>query len=230
MRATRANMAGFGTAGSLVAGAAMVFVLASTVVAFRGWPQVSAQPSPATLVASPVRSPAPSSAGRRLAYAAASLRATVPGGVANHAVGGRTVTGQSLTVPHGGVASVVLPAQTSPAARVVPTTTTSTAPCTTCSAAPTVTGGTAQTVNGVAGVLGTTVAQTGQSLGATVSGVANVLASKLAGVSPPLANTVSHTGAAVGSSLTGVSSAAAGVVSGAGTALGGVLSGLAPKH
>ena len=50
VRATRAYVAGFGTAGSLVAGAAMLFVLASAIVSFRGWPQLSAHPAAPTIV------------------------------------------------------------------------------------------------------------------------------------------------------------------------------------
>lgn len=50
MRAPRAYVAGFGTAGSLLAGAALLFVLASAVVAFRGWPQLNDQAAPAALV------------------------------------------------------------------------------------------------------------------------------------------------------------------------------------
>src|SRR6476620_11864913 len=38
MRTTRALIAGFGTTGSLVAAVACVFVVASAVVAFNGWP------------------------------------------------------------------------------------------------------------------------------------------------------------------------------------------------
>ena len=49
VRATRAYIAGFGTAGSLLAGAAVMFVLASAVVSFRGWPQVGGQPSAPTV-------------------------------------------------------------------------------------------------------------------------------------------------------------------------------------
>ena len=66
VRATRAYIAGFGTAGSLLAGAAVMFVLASAVVSFRGWPQVGGQPSaPTVLVAARhARRPAPARAGR----------------------------------------------------------------------------------------------------------------------------------------------------------------------
>ena len=41
MRLTRAYMAGFGTAGSLLAGASVLFVMATAVVSYRGWPQVA---------------------------------------------------------------------------------------------------------------------------------------------------------------------------------------------
>ena len=40
MRTTRALIAGFGTTGTLVAAAACVFVVASAVVAFNGWPNL----------------------------------------------------------------------------------------------------------------------------------------------------------------------------------------------
>ena len=38
MRSTRAVVAGLGTAGSLVAAAACIFLVASAVIAFNGWP------------------------------------------------------------------------------------------------------------------------------------------------------------------------------------------------
>jgi hypothetical protein len=49
VRATRAYLASFGTAGSLLAGAAVAFVLASAFVAFNGWPQVASSSSPASV-------------------------------------------------------------------------------------------------------------------------------------------------------------------------------------
>jgi hypothetical protein len=50
VRATRAYVAGFGQAGSLLAGAAIPFVLASTVVSFRGWPTMASAPARAVAV------------------------------------------------------------------------------------------------------------------------------------------------------------------------------------
>lgn len=45
MRAPRAYLAGFGTSGSLLAGAALLFLLASAFIGFHGWPQVGDSPS-----------------------------------------------------------------------------------------------------------------------------------------------------------------------------------------
>jgi hypothetical protein len=226
MRATRAYIAGFGTAGSLVAGAAIVFVLASTVVAFRGWPQVSSEPALATLVASPLR-PTPSSpTGRRLAQVAASLRAATP--VARPGAPSTAATATAVassTSQHAQVVSPQLGAQTGRPATIAPPTIPGGGPCTACDAVTNLTAPVAPTVASATGVVGSTVANTGQTLGATVSGVANVLASKLAGISAPLASAVSRTGAAVGATINGVSSAAGAVVSGTGTALGNLLSG-----
>lgn len=60
MRATRAYLAGLGTAGSIVVGAALAFVLASAVVAFHGWPGAGGVDAPARVVLSaPARSDTP---------------------------------------------------------------------------------------------------------------------------------------------------------------------------
>lgn len=52
-------MAGFGTAGSMLAGAAVLFVIGSGVVAFSGWPKIATQRAPSVqLLRAPVyRSP-----------------------------------------------------------------------------------------------------------------------------------------------------------------------------
>ncbi len=52
-RSARPYLPGFGTSGSLLAGAALMFVLASALVAFRGWPHLGTQPSPGEVVVSP---------------------------------------------------------------------------------------------------------------------------------------------------------------------------------
>jgi hypothetical protein len=69
IRGARAYLPGFGTAGSLLAGAVLMFIVASALVAFRGWPHVGAQPcslpsdrrpvSPALRLLEPARVRAP---------------------------------------------------------------------------------------------------------------------------------------------------------------------------
>jgi hypothetical protein len=77
VRTTRAYLAGLGTAGSIVVGAALLFVLASAIVAFRGWPSGGGSDAPAQLVLSaPARSPTPV-ARRLVALVASAPRARV---------------------------------------------------------------------------------------------------------------------------------------------------------
>src|SRR5437588_12401832 len=79
VRATRAYLAGFGTAGSLLAGAALLFVLATAYVSFRGWPKVGDAPRPVSVVVSPAGdSQGPQTAGR-LALIAARTGGLLPG-------------------------------------------------------------------------------------------------------------------------------------------------------
>lgn len=54
---TRAYAAGFGTAGSMLAGAAILFVLASAIVAYQGWPRIGTQ-APPSLQVTPAPAPA----------------------------------------------------------------------------------------------------------------------------------------------------------------------------
>src|SRR5580698_6745333 len=93
MRATRAYIAGFGTAGSLLAGAAMVFVLASAVVAFRGWPQVGNASSASTVSFGKLPRAAPSGVDRQLVAAAAVPVATGAGGSGGSATHARSSSG-----------------------------------------------------------------------------------------------------------------------------------------
>src|SRR5947209_20296030 len=74
-RAARGYLAGIGTSGSLLAGAALMFVVASALVGFRGWPHVGAQPSPGEVVVSPRPTAATGSAvTRRLSLISAAPR------------------------------------------------------------------------------------------------------------------------------------------------------------
>ena len=61
----RAYLAGAGTTGSLLAVAALVFIVASALVAFRGWPHVAAATSPGQVVVSPRPALGPRARSRR---------------------------------------------------------------------------------------------------------------------------------------------------------------------
>ncbi len=53
VQSARAYAAGFGTAGSMLAGAAVLFVLASAIVAFQGWPRIASQRTPSSVQINP---------------------------------------------------------------------------------------------------------------------------------------------------------------------------------
>src|SRR5580693_5336698 len=100
--AARAYLAGVGTAGSLLAGAALMFIVASALVAFRGWPQVAKQPTPGEVVNSAHRAASGATlATRRLAFAAAAPAAGAGAARAAPAAGGAARGPASLTAGRG---------------------------------------------------------------------------------------------------------------------------------
>lgn len=245
MRTSGAYVAGFGTAGSLLAGAAIVFVLASAVVEFRGWPQLGFQPSAPAVVVVPSSARAGSRIEKRLVSSARSRGprvSTVTAGVAG--------AGRSANVPSGGSAGpgtsfaaapvvsvpapalpprptrmrIAAPPVTPPAISTGNPAGPATTPCSGCDVSPanSVVG---NVVQGATGALGGTVASTGATLGSTVSGVAGALGTTLSGVSPLLGGTVQGAGGAVGGTLSATTGALGGTVSGVGQALGWLLGG-----
>ncbi len=95
VRATRAYAAGFGTAGSLLAGAAVLFLLAAAVVGFRGWPTSRAGVSPIHIVVGH-RPPAGSAVAGRLRALVATGAAGTAGGA-----GAAGAAGASAEAPAG---------------------------------------------------------------------------------------------------------------------------------
>jgi hypothetical protein len=77
VRATRAYLAGIGTAGALALGAALVFAAASAIIAFRGWPGTTGLTSPARQVLTVT--PPPSPLARRVAHIATTAKHTAAG-------------------------------------------------------------------------------------------------------------------------------------------------------
>jgi hypothetical protein len=168
VQATRAYLAGLGTAGSIVVGASLVFVLASAVVAFRGWPDATAAGAPAQVVLSvPARAQTPVArrlvalgtrrpSGSRVSKSAAALHRRPARGAGSAARGAGSSVG-TLGGPSGtrGAAPGTQPV-------TVLTTTTPTATTTT----PPTTG----TSGGTEGPVGTSVNKVTGTVGETVSG------------------------------------------------------------
>jgi hypothetical protein len=228
MRVTRAYIAGFGTAGSLLAGASVLFVMATAFVSYRGWPQVAyTGPPPALVLAHKTYFGVRPSVARPVltadaAQPAASRGAAAPAARRSTAVAHprqRTVTTLATTgVGHGvkhHVPATVLHA---------PPSTGGTPTCTgaACTARPTG-NGVAGVATSVTGAVGSGVSSTGKSLGSTVTAVSGALASKLSGVNPGVSNLVSGAGQALGNAVTQATQAAGGAVAGTGQLLGGIL-------
>jgi hypothetical protein len=222
VRATRAYLAGFGTAGSLLAGAAIVFVLASAVVSFRGWPQVGSQATPASVVVNPAGLAHSSSrAGRSLAFAAA---APVAGAAVAGA--GAARTGPSTNTGAGPVVTIVPTTLTSqPGSRgtVAPGPVGQPTSCASGCSAPAVTAPIGTAVKSSTGALGNTVSAAGSSAGAAVTGASKTAAGSLTGISSSVSGAVRTAGSAVGSAVSGSSQTAGSAVTQAGQAVGNLL-------
>src|SRR5947209_10284592 len=87
VRPARAYLAGFGTTGSLLAGAAVLFLIATAIVSFRGWPQVGAPSSPVVVNVSAQTSNSGLSAANRALGAAVAIAAPAARAAAPRAAG-----------------------------------------------------------------------------------------------------------------------------------------------
>jgi hypothetical protein len=222
-------LAGFGTAGSLLAGAALLFVLASAVVSFNGWPRVGGQAAPAAVVLPSADHPAGSVAGRRLA-AAVAARSGVPSGAgtARAAVAVMTPAAAAVMTPVVGrrVSSVsggapALPGQSAPPRPA------GSRPCN-CDGghAP---GPLGTAVRKTTGAVGGTVAGVGAGAGGAISGATGAVASGVSGVSPGAGAVVGAAGRQAGGAVAGTGAGAGAAVAAAGRALSGALGGLSGR-
>lgn len=226
-RATRAYLAGIGTSGSLLAGAALMFIVASAMVAFHGWPQVAAQPSPAEVVVSPGSAAASvSPVARRLAFITAAPR---PGGTGAAGAGGHALPGGGRTVGSGPRHSIGGRAPTERAgAPALPSAggssgSSGSSGCGTggCGSAPvpnpipaaTVPQPAKQTVHEIAGTLGGVVGGVGTTLGSTVQRTTSTVGGAVGTVSPTVGGTVSKTGSGTAKAINGVTQTLTGVLS-----------------
>lgn len=230
MRATRVYIAGFGTAGSVVAGCAILFVVASAIVAFAGWPRIAALSAPPSLRldgSAPVRG---SRVDRRLApviaAATAPARREAAGAGAPGATGVRPPAGGSAwgrergaTVPTRAVAASggsgsgsaggttrspltvhAGPVTTSAGGGAPPTVSVTATPASPPVSVTAPTGPAGQGVDQVSSGAGQIVSSAGAAAGAAVGGSGGSTVSQLAGAA---AGTVSQAGGTAGNLLGG---------------------------
>jgi hypothetical protein len=215
VRAARAYLAGFGTTGSLLAGAALMFIVASALVAFRGWPHVATAPSPGeVVVSSHPASSTGTAAARRIAFAtaapAAGAGAPLPPGASRRGLAGR---GQA---PAGPPRRTIGP----PASTSAPVAASGGGSSTTCgctaSAPPTPVQQVTQTLGQATNALGTVVSDTGGRVGTVVRQTTKTAAGAVGGVSPGAAGVVKGAGSGISQTVTGVTKGLGGIVSGLG--------------
>ncbi|HET6864509.1 MAG TPA: hypothetical protein VFH80_01250 [Solirubrobacteraceae bacterium] len=225
LRAARAYLPGFGTAGSLLAGAVLMFIVASALVAFRGWPHVGAQPSPGEVVVSP----APATSGgspsaRRLALFVAG---PAIGAAAPAAAGARRLPGAGpgpTATPHGSLGRPATASRPAPAPAAGGTAGSCAGGCTSVTAqpgsaisVPTPTQPTQpvqQVVKQTTSALGGVLSGTGNQVGSAVQQTTGAVGGAVQPVSPPAAGVVDSAGSGAAKTVTGVTQTIAGALSG----------------
>ncbi len=217
VRAARAYLAGFGTTGCLLAGAALMFIVASALVAFRGWPHVAMQHSPGEVVlSSRPASPTGTPAARRIAFVAAAPAAGA-GGVAargpGRASGGHGGRGHGSARPP--QRTIGSPASTSvPVSVAAPVAAGSTACGCGVTTPPTSVQKVTQTLGEATNALGNVVSDTGARVGTVVRQTTNTAAGAVGGVSPGAgAGAVKGAGSGISKTITGVTQELGGTVS-----------------
>lgn len=245
----RPYLPGFGTSGSLLAGAVLMFVLASALVAFRGWPHVGAQgsPSPAQVVISSRPTAAAASlSSRRLALFTRVAAGAAPrtGGVARPRTGhpggghpsgggpgapapshsiGRPVSASAPVSPStggtGGTSSCSTGCGSAPAPSPSPSPAPSPAPAPAPAPAPTPGPGPVQPVKQV-------VTQTTSALGNVVSGTGQQAGTVVQQATGTVAGALQPVSPPVSSVVNNVGTGAAKTVTGVTQTIAGTLSGL----
>jgi len=228
LRGARGYLPGFGTAGSLLAGAVLMFVVASALVAFRGWPHVGAQPSPGEVVVSPAPvaaaagstsarrlaafTVAPAAAlGRRAAGAPAPATRRLPRGRRGGTTGPSHSLGRPVTASRpiagstggGGTVSSCRASGCGVAAAPQPG-----------SGASAPTQPVKQVIGQTTGALGGVLTGTGNQVGSVAQRTTGAVAGAVQPVSPPAAGAVSGVGNGAAKTVTGVTQTIAGALSG----------------
>lgn len=223
--AARAYLAGVGTTGSLLAGAVLMFIVASALVAFRGWPHVGPQPSPGEVLVSPqAASPSGSPTGRRLALISATApigggapaAGLVPGALPGLGRSGPPSTRRSIGKP----ASTSIPVGTPPATGGLPPSSCVVGGCGSTSSATPGSGPAqqaTQVVQRAAGSLGTVLTGAGGRVGTVVQQTTTTVGGAIQGTSPPAGGAVNGAGSGVAKAIGGATQTIVGALSAIGT-------------
>jgi hypothetical protein len=214
VRATRAYLAGFGTSGSLLAGAAVLFILGSAIVAFRGWPQIAG--GPATVSVAAAHPAAPSRVARRLA---AVLRAGVVTGGAPIGPVGRRRSG-TRRVGSGGVRSG-RGFPTSPGGITAPAAGSSAGGATACTRGGCNQPGSPSLVVGLTNTVAQDVSSIGSAVGSGISSGSGAVSGSVRGTSPQAASAVQNAGNSAGGVISGTATTAGSTITQVGNAVGG---------
>lgn len=194
-----------GSSGSLLAGAAVLFVLGSAIVAFRGWPQISTGPATSNVSGTPI--PVASRDARRLNVVLATARRRGVGGV------GALTAGRAVS-HHAAVRGVRTPAPQSGTGAQGSTPTTSGGGGSAGSASGTATGsgssgGSGSSQNPLVSATKTvtqTVSRVGTDVGNQITGLTGAAGGTLGTVNSPTGSAVTNTGSAVGNTVTSATS------------------------
>lgn len=219
MRATRAYLAGFGTSGSLLAGAAALFLFGSAIIAFKGLPQIGGGSASSNVAAAPT--PAAFPVVRRLSTVVAG---THPHGVRVHfarasvrpvksraSTGARTIVGGP--VGGGSPGSMGAPPAAGSAAGASGSSSTGAvgSGCGTCSRS-------SDPVTSLSGTVTRTATTAGTDVGTQVQNLSGSAGGQVGNVSPQLGNTVTTSGSTVANTVTSATNSLTSVV---GSATGG---------
>lgn len=240
VRGARTYLAGLGTSGSLLAGAAVLFLIASAIVAFNGWPQIGVGPATSNISAAPVAAGTRASPRLTAVLATADRLAVSRTAAAGGGVRPSTATHRRTAVQGVRTGSV----QTGSTGSSQPTGTSGAsagAPGAAASSPAAAGGQPQQFVSTTTGKVTTTVSHAGSGVTKTVSGVVKAVAGvgnavgqqitnltanagqQVGGaVSQPVGSVISSAGSTVGSSVTGTVNTATNAVNSLTGGLGGL--------
>lgn len=223
VRATRAYVAGFGTSGSLLAGAAVLFLLGSAIVAFRGWPQIGTGPATSNVSAAPVAFASHPS--RRLIQALArthsrvSVRSVLTSSGGRHGtIRHRVLAAHALTGRPGGGAA---PGSTSPGGGAVGASSGTSAPtgCVGCDSPGS--GSSPNLITSLTNTVSQAVSKAGTDVGRQATGLGNTAAGPVSSTSPQAGSTLGNVGSTAGNAVSGTANTAGNAISAVGSAIGG---------